>query len=220
MALWKNIRSRNREETMIRVVSLLAVALLLFLGNGPPTAVTAEAAVPKPAARNAEPEVSPPVTPEGAERVRQESWKKPRIPGPKDIESITAEAYSNILPVADVPPFVLPKKYYSDLLHHFRDAEPDRIASTVSEELGTIRIALVGGRSVRICWFWSGQGDRLCFSWCGMRYRATGARFAKDETLAVDSLVRRIYQVEVLHKDGNSEPIWWPSQGRARDGRQ
>jgi hypothetical protein len=53
-----------------------------------------------------------------------------------------------------------------------------------------------------------------------MRYRATGARFAKDETLAVDSLVRRIYQVEVLHKDGNSEPIWWPSQGRARDGRQ
>jgi hypothetical protein len=44
-----------------------------------------------------------------------------------------------------------------------------------------------------------------------MRYRATGKRFAKDETLEVDAFVRRINRIEVFHEDGKSVPMWLPS---------
>jgi WD40 repeat protein len=48
--------------------------------------------------------VSPPVTPEDAERVRQQSWKKPSIPELEEIKSITAEAYSHLPPLDAGPP--------------------------------------------------------------------------------------------------------------------
>jgi hypothetical protein len=192
---------------MFRDVCLLATTVVLSLGLAPSDAAGAESTPSTRAVKNATPKAEPRLTPEDIERMRQQSWKKPKYLEPENIESITAEAYSHFLPVADVPPFVVPKKYYGDLLKHFQDAELDKIADPLNEELGTIRMGLVGGRSIRICWFWSGQGDRLCFSWCGMRYRATGDRFAKDETLAIDSLVRRIYRIEVMHEDGKSEPI-------------
>ena len=196
---------------MTQVIAAISIGSLLFVGCGRPTPAAAEKDRPAPAAGNEGPEESPPTTVEGDERERQQSWKKPQIPELEDIESITAEAYSNILPIANDPPFLVPKRYYVDLLKHFRDAELDKIASPWHEELGTIRIALVGGRSTRICWFWEGQGYRLCFSCCGMRYTTTGERFAKDETLAIDSFVRRTYRIEVLHEDGGSEPMWWPT---------
>jgi hypothetical protein len=135
-----------------------------------------------------------------AEKIRRESWKKPQIPQLGHIESIIAEAYCHPLPVSDIAPFAVPKKYYRELLKHLGDAELDKIASSESQELGTMRIAMVGGRSIRICWFWAGHKDRLCFSWCGMRYRAVGKRFAADETLELDAMVRRIHKKEVLHE--------------------
>jgi hypothetical protein len=152
------------------------------------------------------------------DRVRENSWKKPRIPASDVIESIVAEAYGHPLPIEDMRPFVIPKKYHDELLKYFREAELDK-SPWQDDELGTVRIRFVGGRSVRICWFWAGQGDRLHFSFSGMRYVATGKRFAKDETLKVDAFVRRINRIEVFHEDGTSVPMWLPSPKQAREGR-
>lgn len=204
---------------VVSAASSVTVTFLILFACESLTAMAAEATLPKSVAKNGEPDRTSKLTPEDVERMRQQSWKRPRLPEPKEIDSVTAEAYSHFLPVADVQPFVVPKKYYDDLLKHFRDAELDRISDTLDEELGSIRIRLVGGRSIRICWFWAGQGDRLCFSWCGMRYRATGERFAKDETLAVDAFVRRINRIEVLHEDGTSVPIRLPNRKSVREDR-
>ena len=144
---------------------------------------------------------SPETLVEASARARAEGWTKHTIPPLEHIESITAESYSHPLPVADIAPFSVPKKYYRELLSRFVEAEPDKLASSESQELGTLRISLVGGRSVRICWFWAGHKDRLCFSWCGMRYRAIGNRLAADETLDLDAMVRRIHKKDVLHEN-------------------
>jgi hypothetical protein len=151
----------------------------------------------KPTTTKADP--SPPA--EDVRRWQRERWTKPRIPPRAGIESMTAEAYCYIVPtIRDVPPFTVPKKYHRELLKHFENAELDDRASIDDHEMGTMLLRLPNGCNTRICWFWAGGTQRLCFSCCGMRYRTVGPRFATDETLAFDAMVRHIHKKEVLHE--------------------
>jgi hypothetical protein len=140
-------------------------------------------------------------------RVNDGDSKRPPIPEVEAIESIVAEAYSHPLPIADVKPFNIPKKDWHNLLAYLRQAERDDSRWPPQEEIGSARIVLVGGRSVRICWFWHGQGGRLSFTCDGLRYTTVGERFAKDETLTLDASVRKVYNREVLHTDERSAPF-------------
>lgn len=119
---------------------------------------------------------------------------KPRIPSTADIESMTAEAYCHLLsPIAkDVPPYRVDEEYYDELLRHFQEAEVDEYASQEDREVGTMAIRYKGGQILRICWFWSGHKGRMSFSWGGIRYVTRGDKFAEDEAIAFDSIVRRI----------------------------
>jgi hypothetical protein len=203
---------------MSRVALVPALVAIVALGCGARCGYSADTAQPEPPDKNTKsPAKQSRLTVEDVERERQDSWKKPRLPPPDEIDSIIAEAYGNPLPVEDVRPFVVPKKYHDKLLKYFRKAELDKSPWT-DDELGTIRIRFVGGRSMRICWFWAGQGNRLSFSYYGMRCMATGKRFAKDETLEVDAFVRRINRIEVFHEDGNSEPMWFPTPKPVAEG--
>jgi hypothetical protein len=154
---------------------------------------------PPPKAATPRTEPSPPTIDEW-DRKRDDRWKKPRIPSPAEIESMTAEAYCFIFPIHDVPPFSVPKKYHRELLKHFENAELDDRASTDDHEMGTMLLRLPNGCNTRICWFWACGRQRLCFSCCGMRYRAVGPPFASDETLAFDVIIRHIHKKEVLHE--------------------
>ena len=60
--------------------------------------------------------------------------------------------------------------------------------------MGTVRIVLPGRNTIRVCWFWTGQKGRFCFSCEGIRYQRTGKPFADDETLAFDAFIRDLYE--------------------------
>jgi hypothetical protein len=139
----------------------------------------------------------PPTTAEEVEQHRLNSLKNPAIPPLDAIETMTAEAYSHVLAplVKDVPSFKVPKAEYSRLLNHFRECELDARPWPDEMEIGTIRIELVGGRMTRICWFWEGQKGRMVFTWAGIRYRTVGKKFAEDETLAFDTVVRKMAEL-------------------------
>ncbi|HEX3657247.1 MAG TPA: hypothetical protein VHV55_15775 [Pirellulales bacterium] len=108
------------------------------------------------------------------------------------IDLMLAECYSHPLPVPGVKQFVVPRRYYAQILDHFRDARPDSTPKLLKAEIGTIRIIDKGGCSVRVCWFWEAHFGRMSFSYNGMRYLASGKKFGNDETLAFDALIRRI----------------------------
>jgi hypothetical protein len=143
-------------------------------------------------------------------------WRKerenPKFPEPNEVASIEAEAYGHPMrPYApDIKPFAVPKKYYGKLLNFFRHAELDEEPDPSENEVGTMLIFAEGCGYVRVCWFWGRPYGRLHFSYRGIRYRATGARFAKDEIPAMDVYVRWIHQIEVLHEDGGVEPCSRP----------
>ena len=119
--------------------------------------------------------------------MREDSWIKPKIPSSDVIESIVAETYGHPLPIEDVGPFVILKKYCDELLNRFREAELDK-SPWQRDELGQSESGLlVEGRSAS-AGFGKGK-DWPASLTAGMRYVATGTRFSKDETLAVDSLV-------------------------------
>ena len=131
---------------------------------------------PKPPDKGGQAPRSSRLTTDDVHRMREDSWIKPKIPSSDVIESIVAETYGHPLPIEDVGPFVIPKKYCDELLNRFREAELDK-SPWQHDELGTIRIRFVGGRSIRICWFWEGQGARLRFlilrhairgNWCAV----------------------------------------------------
>jgi len=189
---------------------VLAIATVILLAFGVRSGHGADSTPQGPSARSGRRPAEPRLTPDDVRRMREDSWKKPAIPASDVIESIVTEAYGHPLSIEDVRPFVIPKKYHDQLLKRFREAELDE-SPWQDDELGTIRIRLVGGRSLRICWFLAGQGNRLHFSFCGTRFVATGERFAKDETLKMDAFVRRINRIEVFHKDGETLPLWLPS---------
>ncbi len=197
---------------MNRVAWVPTVVVIVLVGFGSRLVYSGETAPPENSGKNEKSlSVQSPLTDDDVERMRKHSWKKLDLPPPPEqIDSIIAEAYGHPLPIEDVRPFVIPKKYHEKLLKYFREAELDK-SPWQDDELGTIRIRFVGGTSIRICWFWAGQGCRLHFSYYGMRYVATGKRFAKDETLEVDAFVRRINRIEVFHEDGNSVPMWFPT---------
>jgi hypothetical protein len=181
---------------MILVLAATLVHGMEHLGYGADAVPTT--LPPKAATSRAGP--SPPTVDEW-DRKREDRWKRPEMPALRDIDSLTAEAYCYLLPmIYDIAPFTVPKKYYRELLKQFENAELDKRASIEDEEMGTLLIRLVGGRCMRICWFWAGQKCRLRFSWCGMRYRAVGPCFANDETLSLDAMVRHIHKKEVLHE--------------------
>jgi hypothetical protein len=127
----------------------------------------------------------------------------PNIPKVKNIEKMIAEAYSHHLTIPDTEPFEIPSDYYETILKHFRDAKPDTNAWSGDSEIGTVRLLLEGGRSIRICWFESGHKARLSFSCGGIRYRSTGERFAEDENMALDAMIRKL--CEEIRKDAKIE---------------
>jgi hypothetical protein len=131
-----------------------------------------------------------------AERARKRAIAKPHIPEAKDIDKIVAEVYDHPLTpfFPDKGPFEIPREDYEKVLHFFRNAQRDETTpSHVSVEMGTIRFIMKEGGGFRICWFWHGKGSRLMFSWNGIRYRSAGERFAFDETMEVDGVVREIH---------------------------
>lgn len=129
---------------------------------------------------------------------KRKTMNTPSIPALDEIESITAAAYSHVhFPlVKDISAFRVPASYHHKLLDYFRNAELDSHASQAHEEFGTMQIRLNGGGTLRLCWFWTGQGARLSFSCAGIRYRTAGPKFADDETLEFDSIIRQISEKE------------------------
>lgn len=119
---------------------------------------------------------------------------RPPIPELDAIESISAESYGHPFLLGDTGSFVVPRARSERLLAWFRGATIDTAAWCEDDELGTMRIKLVGGRAIRICWFWAGHGAHLSFSCGGIRYRRTGPKESKDETLAFDAAVRLIHE--------------------------
>ena len=115
------------------------------------------------------------------------------VPPVESIEEVIAEAYGHPLAAKDVGPFKVPKTKWESILRHFRQSEPHDSAWPKDCELGTVRLVLKGGRVIRLCWFWLGKQARLSFSCGGIRYRSVGERFASDETLTLDALVREIH---------------------------
>jgi hypothetical protein len=128
------------------------------------------------------------------ERQRLRGLEHPEFFHADDLESATAENYRHPLwPfVADVPPFAIPNGDYDRILAYIRKCELDPKPWAHEQEQGTVRFIYKGGYSARLCWFWTGQGGRLVFTWAGIRYRTTGEKFAEDETLAFDAMIRKI----------------------------
>jgi hypothetical protein len=121
----------------------------------------------------------------------------PHVPATEDIEKMTAEAYGNPrLSMPDVPSFEVPRKNYDAILTFFHElTKIDDKASQVADlELGTIHMTLPDKRSLRVCWFDTGGKTRLSFSANGVRFLTTGAKFTEDHALALDALIRAIYQ--------------------------
>ncbi len=145
---------------------------------------------------------------EELDQYKREERENPKFPKPNEVVSIEAETYGHPLrPLApDIKPFLVPKKYYGKLLGFFRHAELDKEPAPFDDELGTMLIVSEDQGYVRICWFWEVPYQRLHFSYRGMRYRSTGERFGKDESMTVNGYVRWIHQIEVLHEDGGPEP--------------
>lgn len=115
------------------------------------------------------------------------------VPDAKTVKKMTAESYGHPLNAADIGPFVVPSTEYERILKHFSESELDASAWPGDIEMGSIRVVLRGGSSVRYCWFWLGKKGRLSFSCGGVRYRSIGERFADDETMSLDALVREIH---------------------------
>jgi hypothetical protein len=122
---------------------------------------------------------------------------RPRIPAADQVARMRAEAYAHPFSPSmhDIGPFDVPPERYDDILRYFRIASLDRRApSAMPQEIGTILVTTKNNAMFRICWFWEGKGTRLAFSWSGVRYCATGDRFAFDETLFLDRVLRHIYE--------------------------
>jgi hypothetical protein len=124
---------------------------------------------------------------------RQVLMRTAYVPDVDAIDSMSAEAYGHPVLMDNVGPFVVPRAEYENILKHLRKSEIHTSAWTGNQEVGTIRIDLKGGTTVRYCWFWMGKKGRLSFSYGGIRYRTIGERFADDETLAIDALIREIH---------------------------
>jgi hypothetical protein len=152
-----------------------------------------------------------------AERARKRAIAKPYIPEAKDIDKIVAEVYDHQLTpfFPDIGPFEIPREDYEKVFHYFRNAQLDeRLPSSVSVEMGTIRFIMKEGGGFRICWFWVGKGGRLAFSWNGIRYRSAGERFAFDETMEVDAVVREIHDRITKTRKENVPPSKSGEQGK------
>lgn len=128
---------------------------------------------------------------------KKELSEEPFIPEAASIEKMTIEVYDHPLPpFPDIGPFEVPREHYDKILDFFRHpAQRDDIASKVdNQELGTARLLLPGRRSVRLCWFYIGNDPHFSFSCAGVRYRTTGAKFTKDQAVALDTMIREIYK--------------------------
>ncbi len=132
---------------------------------------------------------------------------KAYVPDAKSVDEMIAESYGHPLsPIArDIGPFVVPRTEYENILKHFRASEIDRSAWPDDREMGTVRLVLSGGTTIRYCWFWLGKKNRLGFSYGGVRYISVGERFADDETLALDAVVREIHERATAGKQPNSD---------------
>ncbi|MEN6493185.1 MAG: hypothetical protein ABFD16_02730, partial [Thermoguttaceae bacterium] len=89
-----------------------------------------------------------------AERAEKRAIAKPYIPEAKDIDKIVAEVYDHQLTpfFPDIGPFEIPRDDYEKVLHYFRNAQLDeRLPSSVSVEMGTIRFIMKEGGGFRIC---------------------------------------------------------------------
>jgi hypothetical protein len=126
--------------------------------------------------------------------IRQQSVRKPKIPAAAGVGKMIAEAYAHPLPAQDIGPFEVPNRHFEQILQHFHNAEIDSEPSLAGQELGTARLIFPHGATVRICWFWVGHKGRMYFSYGGIRYRTVGTKFADDETLAFDALIRKIHE--------------------------
>lgn len=175
----------------IGLVVPLSLILAILFAESPRRPQQALADAPKP--RAGEPPM--PLSQRLRERER-EALKKPHIPSVEGIESMTADAYSHVLGpiVKDLAQFQIPSARYAELLNHFRQAELDTNPKQEEGELGSIRIALTGGTSRRICWFWVGHKGRMHFSYAGIRYVTVGTTFDEDETLEFDGRIRQIHK--------------------------
>jgi hypothetical protein len=126
----------------------------------------------------------------------REVIEHPYIPASGHVKRIIAEVYAHPLSpmVPDVGPFDVPVEDYEKILGCFRNARLDeKRPSPYHQEMGTVRLILDDGATFRICWYSIGHYGRLAFSCGGIRYRSEGDKFADDETLAVDIILRKIY---------------------------
>jgi hypothetical protein len=78
-----------------------------------------------------------------------------------------AECYGSANP--DIPIFIIPQKYYADILGTLSNLKVDSAPDIDQEEMGTIRIVRREGQSIRVCWYRNANGGGV--SWNGVRAR-------------------------------------------------
>jgi hypothetical protein len=174
----------TRSKRLVR-----AVGVLILVAAG----ALSPAGLPQSALADAAPEDAGYETQE-QQRVRL--LQTPRIPAADEIESMTAESYCHIFSpfIKDTPRFAVPREDYERVLGFFRDAELDTEPWPDERELGSIRFVYTGGRTIRICWYWTGHMGPMTFTWAGIRYRTPFVDLSDDATLAFDAVMRRIYE--------------------------
>ena len=158
---------------------------------------------------------------ETMEQQRVRLLQKPRIPAADEIESMTAECYAHIFSpfIKDTPRFTVPREDYQRVLSNFRDTGLDEEPWPDDRELGTIRFVYKGGRTIRICWFWTGHKGPMTFTWAGIRYKTTFVNLSDDVALAFDATMRGIYDQQVAARQPQAEPSSGPRGAVARPGR-
>ncbi len=123
-----------------------------------------------------------------------------RIPGRDEIKEVYVEVFNSHIKLPDIDSFKVDTKHIDKIYQYFEGAEVDREPLVLFPDIGSVRLKLKSGETVRVAIHSISAKAPQNFSILGVRLRQNRAKWVKSgESEVYEGLVRRIYFWQTGH---------------------